>query len=115
MKRYLLFTLVAWLFNGYVNSQLTRRYRIETSESYQIMESFGASDAWTIQYLGLWPQDKQNQVADWLFSMENDANGKPKGIGLSLWRFNLGAGSAEQGELSQISSPWTRTECFFAS
>lgn len=112
MKRYLLFTLVAWLFNGYVNSQLTRRYRIETSESYQIMESFGASDAWTIQYLGLWPQDKQNQVADWLFSMENDANGKPKGIGLSLWRFNLGAGSAEQGELSQISSPWTRTECF---
>ena len=37
---------------------------------------------------------------------------KPKGIGLSLWRFNVGAGSAEQGEASQIASPWMRTECF---
>lgn len=51
-------------------------------------------------------------VADWLFSTENDANGKPKGIGLSLWRFNVGAGSTEQGEDSQIGSPRMRTECF---
>ena len=26
--------------------------------------------------------------------------------------FNVGAGSAEQGEASQIASPWMRTECF---
>ena len=31
---------------------------------------------------------------------------------MSLWRFNVGAGSAEQGEASQIASPWMRTECF---
>lgn len=37
--------------------------------------------------------------------------GKPKGIGLSLWRFNLGAGSEEQGEASQIQRG-TRTQCF---
>lgn len=55
---------------------------------------------------------KQNQVADWLFSTENHENGQPKGIGLSLWRFNVGAGSAEQGEASQIASPWMRAECF---
>ena len=76
------------------------------------MEHFGASDAWSMHILGLWPQEKQNQIADWLFSTENDANGKPKGIGLSLWRFNVGAGSTEQGEASQIGSSWMRTECF---
>ena len=46
-----------------------------------------------------------NQIADWLFSTENDANGQPKGIGLSLWRFNVGAGSTEQGENSQMLLP----------
>jgi len=63
----------------------------------------------------LWPEEKQNQIADWLFSTENDANGQPKGIGLSLWRFNVGAGSAEQGDDSQIASPWMRAECFLAT
>lgn len=60
-------------------------------------------------------EEKQNQIADWLFSTENDENGQPKGIGLSLWRFNVGAGSAGQGEASEISSPWMRTECFLNS
>ena len=76
------------------------------------MAYFSASDAWSMQFIGLWPQEKQNQIADWLFSTENDANGQPKGIGLSLWRFNVGAGSTEQGENSQIASPWMRAECF---
>lgn len=53
-----------------------------------------------------------NRVADWLFSTELDEKGRPEGIGLSLWRFNIGAGSAEQGDSSQIGSPWTRSECF---
>ena len=88
------------------------RYQIEVDKPLQTMEHFGASDAWSMQFIGLWPQEKQNQVADWLFSTENDANGKPKGIGLSLWRFNVGAGSTEQGEASQIGSSWMRTECF---
>lgn len=87
-------------------------FKIETDKSLQIMEHFGASDCWSMQFIGRWPQEKQNQVADWLFSTENDTNGQPKGIGLSLWRFNVGAGSAEQGEDSRIGSPWTRSECF---
>ena len=72
------------------------RYQIEVDKPLQTMEHFGASDAWSMHILGLWAQEKQNQIADWLFSTENDANGKPKGIGLSLWRFNVGAGSTEQ-------------------
>ena len=87
-------------------------YQLETDRPCQTMTYFGASDAWSMQFIGLWPEEKQNQIADWLFSAENDANGQPKGIGLSLWRFNVGAGSAEQGDDSQIASPWMRAECF---
>lgn len=87
-------------------------FRIETGKPCQTMEHFSASDAWSMQFIGVWPQEKQEQVADWLFSTENDATGRPKGIGLSLWRFNLGAGSSGQGEASGIASPWMRTECF---
>lgn len=85
-------------------------YNIKTSQYEQTIEHFGASDAWSMQYIGLWPEEQQKQIADWLFSTENDATGKPRGIGLSLWRMNLGAGSTEQGNGSQINRG-TRTEC----
>ena len=87
-------------------------YQIIPEQPQQTMDHFSASDAWSMHIIGKWPQEKQDQVADWLFSTDNDTNGKPKGIGLSLWRFNVGAGSTEQGEASQIGSPWMRTECF---
>ena len=85
-------------------------FTIQTSSPRQTIRHFGASDAWSMQFIGLWENEKeQEKIADWLFSTENDAQGQPKGIGLSVWRFNLGAGSAEQGEASQI-KPGTRTE-----
>ena len=71
------------------------RYTVLPSSPEQHIQHFGASDAWSMQFIGLWPEQQQRQVADWLFSSENDEQGKPKGIGLSIWRFNLGAGSAE--------------------
>lgn len=86
-------------------------YTIMPSQPEQHIQHFGASDAWSMQFIGLWDDEQQNQIADWLFSTENDSQGKPKGIGLSIWRFNLGAGSAEQGDNSQIQYG-TRTECF---
>ena len=90
----------------------SQTYTIDTKHPQQTIEHLGASDAWSMQTIGLWPEEEQQQqIADWLFSTENDANGKPKGIGLSLWRFNLGAGSAEQGDSSYINKD-TRTECF---
>lgn len=91
--------------------QQVARYQVNTSQPRQVVEHFGASDAWSMQYIGLWPEEQRNQIADWLFSTENDAQEQPRGIGLSLWRFNLGAGSSEQGRASQI-NPMTRTECF---
>lgn len=42
------------------------RYQIETDQPCQTMAYFSASDAWSMQFIGLWPQEKQNQVADWL-------------------------------------------------
>ena len=86
-------------------------FKIDTGSPEQTIEHFGASDAWSMKYIGLWPEEQQRQVADWLFSTEVDTNGKPKGIGLSIWRFNLGAGSEEQGDNARI-QPSTRTECF---
>ena len=87
-------------------------YTIDASIKHQTMANFGASDAWTVQFMGLWPDEKRNGMADLLFSMETDASGKPKGIGLSLWRFYIGAGSAFQGTNSYIADEWKRTECF---
>lgn len=92
-------------------AQQTRIYHIDTDNPQQQILHFGASDAWSMQFTGLWPQAQQEEIADWLFSSENDAQGQPRGIGLSIWRFNLGAGSSEQGDSSQI-QPGTRTECF---
>jgi len=88
------------------------KFVVESSVKYQTIDNFSASDGWSMQFIGLWPKEKQQKMADWLFSTENEPTGKPKGIGLSLWRFNIGAGSAEQGNLSKIDNVWTRSECF---
>jgi len=88
---------------------------IDTTVSYQTIDGFGASDAWRCQFVGKnWPIEKREQIADWLFSTETDENGNPKGIGLSIWRFYLAAGTTEQGEKSGIPSQWRRGESFLS-
>ncbi|MCD0466042.1 glycoside hydrolase [Flavobacterium sp. ENC] len=90
-----------------------RAVTISTDNVVQTIDGFGASDAWRCQFIGKnWPEQKRNAIADLLFSKEIDAQGNPKGIGLSIWRFNLGAGSAEQGEKSKVSDEWRRSESF---
>lgn len=79
----------------------------------QTIHSFGASDCWRVQYISKnWPLEKRNQIADLLFSSEFDSWGNPKGIGLSMWRFNIGSGSHEAGDNGGVTSQWRRTECF---
>ncbi len=86
---------------------------LEAGAPQQKMEGFGASDAWSCQFVGKnWPEKKKVQMADWLFSQELDEKGSPKGIGLSMWRFNIGGGSAEQGKESGIKKIWRRAESF---
>ena len=116
MKRLLyVLALFLWLTShGQKEKSLdsTVQIVINPSITYQTIEHFGASDAWSCQFVGQWPDAKRNAIADLLFSREVSPNGQPKGIGLSLWRFNLGAGTAEQGANSGIKDEWRRAESF---
>lgn len=85
---------------------------IDTWIQYQEMDHFGASDAWSGQFVGNWPAQKKEAIADLLFSNAMDDQGNPIGTGLSLWRIILGAGSAEQGAKSGIKDPWRRAPSF---
>ncbi len=91
-------------------------FEIDPGNEKQIIHNFGASDAWSCQFVGKnWPLEKRNEIANLLFSTEVDQNHNPEGIGLSLWRFNIGAGTAEQGESSDIQDEWRRAETFLNS
>jgi len=86
---------------------------VNSEKSYQSIQNFGASDSWRVQFVGEnWPVEKREKIADLLFSLDTDASGNPKGIGLSNWRFYIGAGSMEQGDASDIRNVWRRSECF---
>jgi hypothetical protein len=88
-----------------------QRLTFDEQKTYQTIHSFGASDCWSMAMVGrYYPEAKKKQIAEWLFSLEKDRNGNPKGIGLSQWRFNIGAGSAEQGKDSRITNEWRRAE-----
>ncbi|MBE9661646.1 xylanase [Mucilaginibacter myungsuensis] len=86
---------------------------IDPGKTYQAISNFSASDAWACQFVGNWPDAKRNAIADLLFSTQNKADGSPKGIGLNMWRFNIGAGSTEQGSEGGIRDEWHRAESFY--
>ena len=66
---------------------------------HQTIEFFGAADAWSGNFVGkYWSDSRKNEIADYLFSQNLDASGNPVGIGLSIWRVNLGAGTLEQSK-----------------
>lgn len=98
---------------GSLWAQKSEKVIFDFKSPQQTIHSFGASDCWRTQYIGCdWPLEKREQIADLLFCSDFDEWGNPKGIGLSLWRFNIGSGSHEAGDSSGISSDWRRTECF---
>lgn len=86
---------------------------IDLTKTAQTIRNFGASGCWFSEPIGhYWADSTKEKMAELLFSKELDKNGTPKGIGLSAWRFNIGAGSAEQGDSSGIKSVNKRVECF---
>lgn len=101
------------VYNGVDTCQQKTTLEVNLTGVHQTIHSFGASDAWSSKFVGNWADvSKKNQIADYLFSMDADSGGNPKGIGLSLWRFNIGAGSYEQGDSSGIADEYRREECF---
>jgi O-glycosyl hydrolase len=94
---------------------LEKTVTVNTGITYQTIDGFAASDCWTANYVGkYWNNDRKEAIARLLFSQKIN-NGKPEGIGLSMWRFNLGAGTAEQGDASGIEDKSRRAECFLQS
>ena len=114
VNRYILFSAsigIATLFSapGYSQTQIQFDY----TNTRQTIDNFGASDAWSINpTIKKWDSENRQgdieELADYLFSTD-------KGIGLSAWRFNIGAGSAEQGGSSNIPDSKRRAELLFSS
>lgn len=73
-------------------------YRLRLDQRFQVMDHFGASGAWSIDPIGkMWSLEGRQRLADLLFSRE-------RGIGLSAWRFSIGAGGAD-GESAYPADP----------
>lgn len=86
---------------------------IDVSIKNQTIRDFGSSDCWSAEYVSdYFSETEKAKAAKWLFSKQVDADGNPEGIGLSCWRVNVGAGSASQGDNSNIAEEIHRTECF---
>ncbi len=79
----------------------TEKTSIDPAKQFQTIEGFGASDCWLPNQIGNYWRSNRLQLARWLFS-KNISKGQPQGIGLSMWRVNLGAGTAELGEKGGI-------------
>ena len=79
---------------------------IMTNE-HQVIECSGASGAWSMDHIGAeWSPENRRLVAELLFSPQ-------KGIGLSGWKFIVGAGSIQTDtEIITPPNEWRRSETF---
>ena len=94
-------------------AQTPAEITIDLTRTYQTIQDFGASDCWTAEYVAnYFSMTEKEKAAKWLFSQGFDSNGNPEGIGLSCWRVNIGAGSAEQGTSSNIADETRRAACY---
>lgn len=73
---------------------------LDETATYQVMNGFGASACWWSQDVGSW--ENRDDIMALLYDKE-------KGIGLNIYRYNLGAGS--KGD-SHILTENRATECF---
>lgn len=94
-------------------AQSTFTVGFSPSQRYQTIMDFGASDCWTSDYVGRYfSASEKAKAARLLFSQKMNSDGNPEGIGLSVWRVNLGAGSSQQGGGSNISDVTRRADCY---
>ena len=82
---------------------------IDRSKSFQTMRGFGASGAWWAQSVGGWDSGDgelktKDRISRLLYS-------ETEGIGLGIYRYNLGSGSARSGRGS-YSDPLRRADSF---
>lgn len=89
----------------------TQKATINASKVYQKMEGFGASDCWLPAKVGKYWTGNRREIATRLFS-QTISKGKPQGIGLSMWRVNLGAGTEELGDAGGVKNANNRAESY---
>ena len=95
-----------------VEADTTINVTINGDERHQTIDGFASSDAWNMDAVGRhWSDSEKEAIARLLFSQAMPG-GQPEGIGLSMWRVNVGGGTAEQGDASGIDKPERRAECF---
>ena len=73
--------------------------RLNPEDVRQEIDGFGASGAWWAQIVGGWEESKRREIVGLLFGED--------GIALSIYRYNVGAGSEEE-----IGDPWRRAQTF---
>ncbi|MDA3879259.1 MAG: T9SS type A sorting domain-containing protein [Prolixibacteraceae bacterium] len=107
----------AYFFDNFELSDEPANYEvtINMADTHQTIEGFAASDCWTGNFIGQWNNYPRDMAARFLFSKNFNSLGMPEGIGLSMWRVNLGAGTYEQGNASGIDDVSRRAECFINS
>lgn len=88
------------------------KIKVDETSTHQTWESFGASGCWWSQYVGGWDKPYKDrelatreEIVQYLYSMEN-------GIGLTNYRYNLGAGSVEKENSGNFWYPERRAESF---
>ena len=100
---FIIITVLLFFAGTNVHAQTTS-ISVDLSKKYQTIDNFSASDCWWAHIIGdKWTEANKDSVADLLFSTT-------KGIGLSAWRFNLGAG-IDAG----ISDTWRTVKSFETS
>lgn len=65
--------------------------KLNPATSYQTIEGFGASGAWWAQFVGGWPDETRTEIMRLLYDKEH-------GLGLQIYRYNVGGGSKESGK-----------------
>ena len=93
------------------SASVEKTVTINAGQTFQTIKGFAASDCWTPAFVGKYWTNNRKEIAELLFSSEI-ADGQPKGIGLSMWRVNMGGGSMEQGDESGISNVSRRAESY---
>lgn len=90
---------------------LKLKLNINEEKRYQTIEGFGASGAWWAQIVGNWTHEDpisgkpvRDRISELLFS-------KTEGIGLGIYRYNIGGGSKHSGR-GTFSEPARATEGF---
>ena len=97
MIRLIAILLLLPLLAGCLPAAMAETLTIDETTTYQTLESFGTSGAWWSQYVGTWDSKYLNTMRTNRERIATLLYNPTFGIGLTGYRYNLGAGSADSG------------------